>query len=69
MLEGLIPAWIGPAVILFVLTFLVLIIMPQAWREENSFWFAPIKFWFGIFPFMAGEKTCEWPRRFCGCGQ
>lgn len=40
--------------ILFMITviFIVVILLPQAWKEDNSFWFAPIKFWFGIFPFM-----------------
>lgn len=48
MLEGLIPDWVG--VVIFLL--IALISFPQAWREENSWWFAIIKFWFFLLPLM-----------------
>jgi hypothetical protein len=32
--------------------FVFIFIVPQLWKEENSWWFAILKFWFGILPFM-----------------
>ena len=35
-----------------VVSIIVIFLVPQAWREDNSWWFAIIKFWFFILPLM-----------------
>lgn len=41
--------------ILFCIVYgVVFFVFPLAWRENNSWWFSVIKFWFGIFPAVIG---------------
>ncbi len=40
--------------LLFIITMILIVVvgMPQAWKERNSWWFSVVKFWFWFFPLM-----------------
>jgi hypothetical protein len=40
--------------VFYILGIVLFIAIPQAWKEDNSWWFAIIKFYLVIFPFMLG---------------